>query len=102
MHNNESSKIYHYLRAGLPVVSESGFPNDHVVRESRCGTVVQNGDMRALSDAVLAVGRAKWDRAYAINYITENHTWDKRVAVYDQLLRRELGPNGEANISAAS
>ena len=102
MHNNESSKIYHYLRAGLPVVSESGFPNDHVVRESRCGTVVQNGDMRALSDAVLAVGRATWDRAYAINYIIENHTWDKRVAVYDQLLRRELGSNGEAKISAAS
>ena len=102
MHNNESSKIYHYLRAGLPVVSESGFPNDHVVRESRCGTVVQAGDIRALSDAVLAFGGATWDRAYAINYIIENHTWDNRIAVYDRLLRRELGSQGEAKISTAS
>jgi len=30
MHNNESTKIYHYLRVGLPVVSEAGFPNDPV------------------------------------------------------------------------
>ena len=87
MHNNESSKIYHYLRAGLPVVSESGFPNDHVVRESRCGTVVQSGDMRALAEAILEAGRANWDRAYAVQYILDHHTWDKRVAVYDQLLR---------------
>ncbi len=46
MHNNESTKIYHYLRARLPVVSESGFPTDHVVRESRCGVVVKSGDTR--------------------------------------------------------
>jgi hypothetical protein len=100
MHNNESTKIYHYLRTGLPVVSESGFPNDHVVQESRCGVVVESGDMRALSDAVLAAPRANWDRAYAVNYILENHTWDKRVTVYDQLLRRELPEAGAATASA--
>jgi glycosyltransferase involved in cell wall biosynthesis len=101
MHNNESSKIYHYLRAGLPVVSESGFPNDYVVRESRCGIVVQSGDMRALTDAILTAGRATWDKTYAINYICENHTWDKRAAVYDHLLRREFRTDGEAKIPAA-
>jgi hypothetical protein len=95
MHNNESSKIYHYLRAGLPVVSEQGFPNDHVVRESRCGIVVQSGDMRALADAILTAGRATWDKAYCIQYILDHHTWDKRVAVYDRLLRHELRMNRE-------
>lgn len=97
MHNNESTKIYHYLRAGLPVVSESGFPNDHVVHESRCGMVVESGDMRAMADAILTADRATWDRAYAIRYILENHTWDKRVAVYDQLLRREIHEARTAN-----
>jgi glycosyltransferase involved in cell wall biosynthesis len=101
MHNNESSKIYHYLRAGLPVVSEEGFPNDYMVRESRCGTVVKSGDMRALADAILAAGRAPWDRAYGRRYILENHTWDKRVAVYDQLLRQELRADGETKSPAA-
>jgi hypothetical protein len=99
MHNNESSKNYHYLRAGLPVVSESGFPNDHVVRESGCGTVVPSGDMCVLADAILTAGRTTWDRASAIRYILENHTWDKRVAVYDQLLRRELRAGGEPTSS---
>jgi glycosyltransferase involved in cell wall biosynthesis len=101
MHNNESSKIYHYLRTGLPVVSESGFPNDYLVRESRCGIVVQSGDMSALADAVLRAAQTTWDRAYAKHYILENHTWDKRVTVYDQLVRHELGTDGKANIAAA-
>ena len=97
MHNNESTKIYHYLRAGLPVVSESGFPNDHVVHESRCGTVVRSGDMHAMSDAVLATPRTNWDRAYAMQYILDNHTWDQRVTVYDRLLRPPLAAESTRN-----
>ena len=95
MHNNESSKIYHYLRAGLPVVSESGFPNDDVVRDSRCGILVESGDMDALAEAALAAAAKDWDREYARRYILENHTWARRVALYDRLLRREL-PQGDA------
>ena len=90
MHNNESSKIYHYLRAGLPVVSESGFPNDHVVRESRCGIVVESGDMSALAQAVLMSPTAKWDREHAIRYVLQNHTWAHRAAFYDRLIQSEL------------
>jgi hypothetical protein len=102
MHNNESSKIYHYLRAGLPVVSESGFPNDHVVRESRCGSVVESGDMDALAEAVLSAARTNWDRAYAVRYILENHTWAQRGAVYNRLLRREFPVDGTANCTVPS
>jgi len=91
MHNNESSKIYHYLRVGLPVVIEAGFPNDHVVRESGCGLVVESGDMRALADAILMAARTHWDRASAIRYIRARHTWTQRAALYDQVIRRELG-----------
>lgn len=94
MHNNESSKIYHYLRAGLPVVSESGFPNDHVVRESRCGIVVESGDMSALAEAILMSARAKWDREDAIRYILQKHTWAHRAAFYDQLIQSELNQGG--------
>jgi glycosyltransferase involved in cell wall biosynthesis len=101
MHNNESSKIYQYLRAGLPVVTESGFPNDYLVHDSRCGIVVPSGDMSALADAALAAARTTWDKTYAVDYILENHTWDKRVTVYDQLLRRELGSNDKTDIPVA-
>ena len=87
MHNNESSKIYHYLRAGLPVVSESGFPNDHVVRESGCGIVVDGHDMRAFAEAVVQAARTRWNKDGAVRYIRANHTWAHRVRVYDDVIR---------------
>lgn len=88
MHNNESSKIYHYLRAGLPVVSESGFPNDDVVRHAGLGFVVDNGDMLGMAQRIEEAARATWDRATAVRYMMEHHTWDTRVDVYDRLLQQ--------------
>jgi len=90
MHNNESSKLYHYLRAGLPVVSEAGFPNDFLVREAGLGVVVENGDMHAMAAALLAAGERGWDKEHAIRYIVEHHTWDARVETYDRLIRRHF------------
>jgi hypothetical protein len=91
MHNNESTKIYHYLRAGLPVVSEAGFPNDHVVVDSGLGEVVPNGDMAFMADRVDAAVRSDWDRDAAVAYVLGNHTWDCRAAVYDRLIRNPVG-----------
>ncbi len=86
MHNNESTKIYHYLRAGLPVVSEAGFPNDHVVRESGLGDIVPNGDIESLAERVAAATRRQWDKAAGMDYILTHHTWDSRAALYDAVL----------------
>jgi glycosyltransferase involved in cell wall biosynthesis len=102
MHNNESSKIYHYLRAGLPVVNESGFPNDYLVRDSRCGIIVQSGDISALAAAVVKAARTTWEKEYAKRYILENHTWDNRVEVYGQVFRRELSASGRRNLAASA
>jgi hypothetical protein len=87
MHNNESTKIYHYLRAGLPVVSEAGFPNDHVVRESGLGHVVENGELELMASQIVEAVHAPWDRERAICYILAHHTWEKRAEVYDRILR---------------
>jgi glycosyltransferase involved in cell wall biosynthesis len=87
MHNNESTKIYHYLRAGLPVVSEAGFPNDHVVIESGLGHVVDNGDLETMAHRIEEALNTRWDRERAIRYILNQHTWEKRAEVYDRLLR---------------
>jgi glycosyltransferase involved in cell wall biosynthesis len=88
MQNNESTKIYHYLRAGLPVVSESGFPNDEVVRQSGLGHVVNSGDMNAMADRIAESARSGWDTAHAVRYILDNHTWDTRAGVYNRVLQR--------------
>ena len=91
MHNNESTKIYHYLRAALPVVSEAGFPNDHVVTESGLGEVVPNGDMAFMAERIDSAARRDWDRDAAVAYVLRTHTWDCRAAVYDRVIRSALG-----------
>ncbi len=90
MHNNESTKVYHYLRAGLPVVSEAGFPNDDVIREAGLGFVVENGNLEQLAERVAAAAEPSWDVSGAVRYTTENHTWDHRVATYDRLIRQHF------------
>ena len=86
VHNNESTKIYHYLRAGLPVVSEAGFPNDHIVGEAGLGFVVPNGDMDAMAGRVADAIAADWNRTRAMDYIVSHHTWDSRARVYDPII----------------
>lgn len=90
MHNNESTKIYHYLRAGLPVVSESGFPNDHVVRESGLGFLVGGEDMTQLAERIREACARDWNHAAAVRYILEHHTWDCRAKVYHQVIAENL------------
>lgn len=86
MHNNESTKIYHYLRVGLPVVSEEGLPNNNVIKESKLGYIVENGDLELMAQKIEEAADKDWDRDYAINYVLSNHTWDKRAEVYDKII----------------
>lgn len=91
LQNNESSKIYHYLRVGLPVVVESGFPNENIVTESKLGFIVENGNLELMAEKIEEAAHNEWDRDYAINYILNNHTWDKRAEFYDKIIKRSLG-----------
>jgi hypothetical protein len=91
MHNNESTKIYHYLRAGLPVVSEAGFPNDHVVTESGLGFVVENGDLPLMAARIEEAASSAWDRDAAIDYVLRHHTWERRADVYGDLFAECFG-----------
>lgn len=90
MHNNESTKIYHYLRAGLPVVGEAGFPNDHVVGAANLGFVVESGNMKLLADHVERAIQESWNRERAVQYILENHTWDRRAETYNRVIAAGL------------
>jgi hypothetical protein len=88
MHNNESTKIYHYLRAGLPTVSEAGFPNDDVVRDSGLGFVVPSDDMDAMAENIVEATQTTWNRDAAVRFILDHHTWDARARIYDDVIRR--------------
>jgi hypothetical protein len=95
MHNNESTKIYHYLRAGLPVVCESGFPNDHVVETSGLGFLAENGDMKAMASKINDASGYPWDRKAGIQYVLDHHTWDKRAEIYDKVIREQIPNSGD-------
>jgi hypothetical protein len=91
IHNNESSKIYHYLRAGLPVVSEEGFPNSYMIKEANLGCVVENGHLELMANKIVETVNRDWNVDHAIEYILNNHTWDKRAQVYDNVLKKHFG-----------
>jgi hypothetical protein len=91
MHNNESSKMYHYLRAGLPVVSEGGLPNVDMIRETGLGFVVESGNLESMAQKIEEAAGRDWDSDYAVDYILNNHTWEKRAGVYDRIIREDFG-----------
>jgi hypothetical protein len=88
--HNESSKIYYYLRTGLPVVSESSIPNNHLIEEANLGLIADYADNQMMADMIEAAVNKKWQREEAIQYVLDNHTWDRRVETYDALIRKEF------------
>jgi hypothetical protein len=88
--HNESSKIYYYLRTGLPVVSEVPIPNNHLIRETALGFVSEYADDQMMSEMIEAAAHGRWEKEAAIRYMLEHHTWDKRARVYDDVIRKDL------------
>jgi hypothetical protein len=89
--HNESSKIYYYLRAGLPVVSEAPIPNNELIEQSRLGIVTPYHDDLQMAECIDAAVRTKWPSKEAVAYILSRHTWDHRAGQYEQLLEEQRG-----------
>jgi glycosyltransferase involved in cell wall biosynthesis len=88
---NESSKIYQYLRAGLPVVSEEPIPNNTLLEETGMGLVVPYDDLRTLADGIQAVIHSAWPGEAAGEYLAKNHSWDRRAKKYADWLGEDPG-----------
>ena len=88
--HNESSKLYYYLRAGLPVVSEAPVPNNFLIHATGMGHVAEYDDDRTLVDMVESAVHREWPRREGIEYVVTHHSWDKRVATYDEVIRARL------------
>jgi len=85
--HNESSKLYYYLRAGLPVVSETPVPNNHLLEETGFGFISPYGDSRQMAELIEAAIRNPWEKEETVRYMLRNHTWDERVQVYHRLIQ---------------
>jgi hypothetical protein len=84
---NESTKIYHYLRVGLPTVCESGFPNQGLIEAAQLGIIVPNGNIEAMANAIEFSLDRRWDRQRAIDFVLAGHTWLHRARIYDETIR---------------
>jgi glycosyltransferase involved in cell wall biosynthesis len=90
--DNESSKIYYYLRTGLPVVCDRPVPNAGLIEETGLGTIVDYGDDEAMAAAACRLVARPPVVDDAIERIVRDHSWDARAALYDDLFaqaRRE-------------
>jgi hypothetical protein len=86
--DNESSKIYYYLRTGLPVVCERGVPNAWLVEQTAHGAVVDFLDSRAMVEAALMLTKAPPRPNGLVSHMVEKHSWDARAALYDPIFQR--------------
>jgi glycosyltransferase involved in cell wall biosynthesis len=82
--DNESSKIYYYLRTGLPVVSDRSVPNAALIEHTGVGTLVDYGDDAAIA-AACAAAAPHPDTAAVVADVVRRHSWDARAALYDDL-----------------
>ncbi len=57
--DNESSKIYYYLRTELPTITEAPVPNRWLIEETGLGAVVPLDDVDAMADAAASVRRPR-------------------------------------------
>jgi len=97
--HNESSKIYYYLRAGLPVVSERPVPNNHLIETTGFGYVSEFGDTVMMSDMIARTALRTWDSADTVQYMLDHHTWDARASYYRRLIRRDLSRAESTSLS---
>ena len=85
--HNESSKIYYYLRTGLPVVSEAPIPNNHLIKEANLGLIANYMDHEEMAEMIAEAVHKKWRNEEAIKYILNYHTWDRRAETYERVIK---------------
>ena len=95
--DNESSKIYYYLRTGLPVVCERPVPNSSLITKTDHGRVVDYEDVEGLAEGCAQLASDPPANGVVADYMVREHSWDVRAAQYDLVLaraRRERGRRG--------
>jgi glycosyltransferase involved in cell wall biosynthesis len=106
--DNESSKIYYYLRTGLPVVCERQIPNAWIVEHTGHGAVTSYDDVDEMADAAAKLVADRPARPDVIEWVIRQHSWDARAARYDAVLQtaaieaQQRRPSGMLNTTPAA
>jgi glycosyltransferase involved in cell wall biosynthesis len=85
---SELSKIYYYLRAGLPVVTESSVPNRSVIEECGHGRIAAYDDIDDLTAKTLAALELESRCESVMQHMVDVHSWRRRAEIYDAALKQ--------------
>src|SRR5262245_11284875 len=85
---SELSKIYYYLRGGLPVVTESSVPNRTVAEDLGLGAVAKYGDLDDLVAKTLTALSMTPRQPAIMQHMADRHSWSARARVYDEALQQ--------------
>ena len=90
--DNDVSKILNYLRGGLPVLSEEPIVNNDLIKQTGFGKIFRFGDIddMAAKARELIMDPHQGDREAVMQFMVQEHSWDKRVEVYLKLFRTIL------------
>ena len=91
--DNDISKIYSYLRGGLPTLSEEPILNNELVVGLGYGDVFSYGDMDALVSRCEAIlnNPPLERRGRVMRFMVKEHSWDERVGRYINLFEKIVG-----------
>ncbi|MGC8657945.1 MAG: hypothetical protein ACP5U1_02625 [Desulfomonilaceae bacterium] len=98
--DNDISKIYTYLRGGLPVLSEEPILNNSLIRRLGFGRVFNYGDMDGLvygCKALLSEPPTE-KRKRVMSIMIKEHSWEERAARYKALFEKIAGIKLSGNI----
>lgn len=88
--DSDSSKLYYYLRAGLPTVSEEHVASNYLIHETGFGSVARYNDIGDMADRALEwIGRREGSVSVQ-DFMIRNHSWECRARLLEAYLRRGL------------
>ncbi|MGE4618804.1 MAG: glycosyltransferase [Planctomycetota bacterium] len=83
---SELSKIYYYLRAGLPTVCETSALNGNLVTETGHGYVVDHDDPEQFAAAILRAAEFPNQHQPTMEQMAKEHSWKNRASTYAKAL----------------
>ncbi len=86
--DNESSKIYYYLRTGLPVICETGVPNAWLIEQTGLGSIVEYDDIENFAETAARTAKEPPKSDHVGEYMVKEHSWEVRAALYESSFRR--------------
>lgn len=90
---NESSKLYYYLRAALPVACEERISNSHLITNTGWGSLFAYGEDYEAFRIILNLGSNssfKNRKPYMIETLLKEHSWDTRAITLKKIIEENL------------